>query len=69
MLQAEIGIGCYEKRDREKGAAMVATLGGNSEFSEVDVTNVKSLEAALTGAQILLFTFQHFFLSSLVPWI
>lgn len=29
---------------------MVATLGENSEFSEVDINNVKSLEAALTGS-------------------
>lgn len=28
---------------------MVATLGGNSEFSEVNIDNVKSLEAALKG--------------------
>ncbi|XP_059430403.1 uncharacterized protein LOC132164012 isoform X1 [Corylus avellana] len=34
-------------RNREKGASMVATLGGNSEFSEVNIDNVKSLEAAL----------------------
>lgn len=35
--------------DREKGASMVATLGGNSQFAEVDIENVKSLEAALKG--------------------
>lgn len=28
---------------------MVASLGGNSEFSEVDINNVKSLEEALDG--------------------
>lgn len=33
---------------------MVATLGGNSRFVEVDVENVKSLEAALRGILILL---------------
>ncbi|KAF5447734.1 hypothetical protein F2P56_033261 [Juglans regia] len=34
-------------RNREKGASMVTTLGGNSQFAEVDIENVKSLEAAL----------------------
>jgi hypothetical protein len=28
---------------------MVTTLGGNSEFAEVNIDNVKSLEAALEG--------------------
>ncbi|XP_015875803.3 uncharacterized protein LOC107412530 [Ziziphus jujuba] len=40
-------------RNREKGAAMVATLGENSEFSEVDINNVKSLEAALTDVDLV----------------
>ncbi|RVW54221.1 hypothetical protein CK203_080171 [Vitis vinifera] len=34
-------------RNREKGAAMLAKLGENSEFAEVNIDNVKSLEAAL----------------------
>ena len=40
--------------DREKGEAMVATLGRNSRFVEVDVENAKMLEAALRGILILL---------------
>ncbi|KAF3452497.1 hypothetical protein FNV43_RR02930 [Rhamnella rubrinervis] len=43
-------------RNREKGAAMVATLGGNTQFSEVDVNNVKSLEAALTDVDLVVHT-------------
>lgn len=39
---------------REKGAAMLSKLGENSEFTEVNIDNVKSLEAALHGAWILL---------------
>ncbi|PPD72002.1 hypothetical protein GOBAR_DD31100 [Gossypium barbadense] len=35
-------------RNREKGAAMVATLGKNSEFAEVNINNKDSLEAALS---------------------
>lgn len=42
---------CY---GREKGAAMLAKLGENSEFAEVNIDNVKSLETALNGAWILL---------------
>ncbi|XP_022995156.1 uncharacterized protein LOC111490780 [Cucurbita maxima] len=38
------GAACCET---EKGAAMVATVGRNSRFVEVDAENVKSLEAAL----------------------
>lgn len=46
---------------REKGAAMVATLGGNSEFSEVDINNANSLEAVLSGSWILLkFLYNYF---------
>lgn len=33
---------------------MVATLGENSEFSQVDINNVNSLEAALSGAYEIL---------------
>ncbi|XP_062084104.1 uncharacterized protein LOC133790467 [Humulus lupulus] len=40
-------------RNREKGAAMVATLGGNSEFAEVDIDNVNSLEAALNDVDLV----------------
>ncbi|XP_024024524.1 uncharacterized protein LOC21389053 isoform X1 [Morus notabilis] len=40
-------------RNREKGAAMVATLGGNSEFSEVDINNVNSLEAVLSDVDLV----------------
>ncbi|XP_030960091.1 uncharacterized protein LOC115981826 isoform X4 [Quercus lobata] len=39
-------------RNREKGASMVATLGGRSEFAEVNIDNVKSLEAALRGREM-----------------
>ncbi|KAL5567079.1 hypothetical protein UlMin_030243 [Ulmus minor] len=40
-------------RNREKGAAVVDTIGGNSEFSEVDIDNPKSLEAALSGVDLV----------------
>ncbi|XP_068339320.1 uncharacterized protein [Pyrus communis] len=40
-------------RNREKGVNMVATLGRNSEFSEVDINNVKSLEAALKDVDLV----------------
>ncbi|PON89122.1 Hopanoid-associated sugar epimerase [Trema orientale] len=40
-------------RNREKGAAMVSTLGVNSEFSEVDINNVTSLEAALNDVDLV----------------
>lgn len=48
------GIGFHY---REKGVNMVATLGRNSEFSEVDINNVKSLEAALKGDRFFYFLF------------
>lgn len=35
--------------DREKGAAMVAKLGGKSSFAQLDIDDVKSLETALEG--------------------
>lgn len=38
---------------REKGEALVSRLGVNSEFVEVNIDNVNTLEAALNGAQIL----------------
>ncbi|PON59104.1 Hopanoid-associated sugar epimerase [Parasponia andersonii] len=40
-------------RNRENGAAMVSTLGVNSEFSEVDINNVTSLEAALNDVDLV----------------
>ncbi|KAK9125161.1 hypothetical protein Scep_014007 [Stephania cephalantha] len=38
-------------RNREKGAALVAKLGESSEFAEVDIDNVKALEAYLNGGR------------------
>uniref|UniRef100_A0A5B7AYT3 Saccharopine dehydrogenase NADP binding domain-containing protein n=1 Tax=Davidia involucrata TaxID=16924 RepID=A0A5B7AYT3_DAVIN len=43
-------------RNREKGAAMVATLGKNSEFAEVNIDDVKSLEAALNDVDLVVHT-------------
>ncbi|KAI3450018.1 hypothetical protein Pfo_006683 [Paulownia fortunei] len=43
-------IGC---RNRDKGARVVATLGGNSEFAQVDIRDVKSLEAAMTDVDLV----------------
>ncbi|XP_059430218.1 uncharacterized protein LOC132163857 [Corylus avellana] len=43
-------------RNREKGASMVATLGGNSDFAEVNIDNVKSLEAALEDVDLVVHT-------------
>lgn len=43
-------------RNRERGAAMVTTLGGNSEFVEVNIDNVKSLEAALNDVDLVVNT-------------
>ncbi|CAI0450212.1 unnamed protein product [Linum tenue] len=40
-------------RNREKGAAMVATLGRNSSFVEVDFENAESLKAALDGVDLV----------------
>uniref|UniRef100_A0A2P2LG92 Saccharopine dehydrogenase NADP binding domain-containing protein n=1 Tax=Rhizophora mucronata TaxID=61149 RepID=A0A2P2LG92_RHIMU len=40
-------------RNREKGAAMVANLGKNSGFAEVDINNVDSLEAALSDVDLV----------------
>ncbi|KAK6937188.1 Saccharopine dehydrogenase, NADP binding domain [Dillenia turbinata] len=40
-------------RNREKGAAMVATLGENSEFAPVDIDNVNSLQDALTDVDLV----------------
>lgn len=41
--------------NREKGAAMVKRLGGNSEFTEVNIDDHQSLEAALMGGFTSLF--------------
>jgi hypothetical protein len=38
---------------RENGAAMVNTLGENSEFNEVNVDDDRSLKAALLGMSFL----------------
>lgn len=35
--------------DREKGESMVATLGANSEFAQLNIDNTESLEAILSG--------------------
>ncbi|XP_022944738.1 uncharacterized protein LOC111449104 [Cucurbita moschata] len=43
-------------RNREKGEAMVATLGRNSRFVEVDVENAKMLEAALRDVDLVVHT-------------
>ncbi|KAJ6795038.1 Uncharacterized protein M6B38_229020 [Iris pallida] len=40
-------------RNREKGAALVSTLGRNSEFVEVDIDNAAMLEATLTGVDLV----------------
>ncbi|KAG4138309.1 hypothetical protein ERO13_D07G126700v2 [Gossypium hirsutum] len=40
-------------RNREKGPAMVATLGKNSEFAEVNINNKDSLEAALSDVDLV----------------
>ncbi|XP_057954434.1 uncharacterized protein LOC131148615 [Malania oleifera] len=41
-------------RNREKGAAMVSTLGENSEFAEVNINNAKALEAALNDVDLVI---------------
>ncbi|GMY16413.1 carboxynorspermidine synthase [Fagus crenata] len=43
-------------RNREKGASMVATLGGRTEFAEVNIDNVKTLEAALKDVDLVVHT-------------
>ncbi|KAF7827335.1 Saccharopine dehydrogenase / Homospermidine synthase [Senna tora] len=43
-------------RNREKGAAMVAKLGVNSSFAQVDIDDVKSLETALEDVDIVVHT-------------
>ncbi|XP_010279568.1 PREDICTED: uncharacterized protein LOC104613444 [Nelumbo nucifera] len=41
-------------RNREKGAALVAMLGESSEFAEVNIDNIKSLEAALKDVDLVI---------------
>ncbi|OMO54467.1 Saccharopine dehydrogenase / Homospermidine synthase [Corchorus olitorius] len=43
-------------RNREKGAAMVATLGKNSKFAEVNIDDKDSLEAALNDVDLVVHT-------------
>ncbi|XP_065862512.1 uncharacterized protein [Euphorbia lathyris] len=40
-------------RNREKDAGMVAKLGDNSEFAEVNIDSLASLEAALTDVDLV----------------
>ncbi|EEF48935.1 uncharacterized protein LOC8274331 [Ricinus communis] len=40
-------------RNREKGAALVDKLGKNSDFAQVDINNVESLEAALSDVDVV----------------
>ncbi|KAK2381274.1 Saccharopine dehydrogenase [Trifolium repens] len=40
-------------RNREKGEALVAKLGGNSGFARVDIDDVNSLETALKGVDLV----------------
>ncbi|XP_044478860.1 uncharacterized protein LOC123225048 [Mangifera indica] len=48
--QLQIVVGC---RNREKGAAMVDKLGKNSEFTEVNIDNLDSLELALRDVDLV----------------
>ncbi|KAK9154784.1 hypothetical protein Sjap_002264 [Stephania japonica] len=41
-------------RNREKGAALVAKLGEGSEFAEVDIDNLKALEAYLNDVDLVI---------------
>ncbi|AES89507.2 putative carboxynorspermidine synthase [Medicago truncatula] len=41
-------------RNREKGEALVAKLGGNSGFARVDIDDVNSLETALKGVDLVI---------------
>ncbi|KAL3653334.1 hypothetical protein CASFOL_003015 [Castilleja foliolosa] len=40
-------------RDRDKGARVVSTLGGNSEFAHVDIQDFRSLESAMTDVDVV----------------
>ncbi|CAJ1933958.1 unnamed protein product [Sphenostylis stenocarpa] len=41
-------------RNREKGEALTAKLGGNSEFARVDINDVNSLETALKSVDLVI---------------
>ncbi|KAI4306741.1 hypothetical protein L6164_029994 [Bauhinia variegata] len=43
-------------RDREKGKTMVEKLGANSDFTQVDIDNVESLETALEDVDLVVHT-------------
>ncbi|KAL3653344.1 hypothetical protein CASFOL_003025 [Castilleja foliolosa] len=43
-------------RNRDKGAEMVAKLGNNAEFSEIDINDSKSLQAALSDVDLVVHT-------------
>ncbi|KAI3823480.1 hypothetical protein L1987_04918 [Smallanthus sonchifolius] len=51
-LSPDLGI-IIAGRNREKGASMVATLGKNAEFAELDINDAKSLESALTDVDLV----------------
>ncbi|KAL2540927.1 Saccharopine dehydrogenase [Abeliophyllum distichum] len=54
ILPKRIGSGIIiGGRNREKGTAMVAKLGHNSEFAEVDIDDNKSLEATLNSVDLV----------------
>ncbi|XP_050221905.1 uncharacterized protein LOC126672052 isoform X2 [Mercurialis annua] len=40
-------------RNKEKGDALVAKLGSNSDFARVDIDNAESLKSALTGVDVV----------------
>ncbi|KAL3653335.1 hypothetical protein CASFOL_003016 [Castilleja foliolosa] len=40
-------------RNRDKGARVVSTLGGNSEFAHVDIQDFKSLESSMTDVDVV----------------
>ncbi|GER40754.1 saccharopine dehydrogenase family protein [Striga asiatica] len=48
--QLQIIIGA---RNRDKGAQIVSTLGGNSEFVHVDINDFKSLQTAMADADLV----------------
>ncbi|XP_078445375.1 saccharopine dehydrogenase [Wolffia australiana] len=43
-------------RDRQRGSSVVSTLGENAKFLEVDIDNIKSLEAAFNGVDMVVHT-------------
>ncbi|OWM69169.1 hypothetical protein CDL15_Pgr025356 [Punica granatum] len=54
-------------RNRDKGAAMVATLGKNSEFAQVDINDADSLEAVLKDVDLVVHAAGPFQQSSSCP--